>query len=174
MERLLVLLLLIAPPAIAQQPPGSPDAPVGSSVRMTHDRAKGFLLRAAEQFPETDYSFRPTADVRTVAQQLGHIADTQNYFCSTALGEERPRQTNIEKTHSAKAPLLEALRESFAECERALSQSDEELLLPARRSNNSSPRLSLLILNASHNFEHYGNLVTYMRIRGMVPPSSQP
>lgn len=148
--------------------------PAMESVRPHYERVKGYLLRAAEQMSEEDLAFRPTEEVRSAAALLGHIADAQHYFCSVALGEATPHQTEIEKTETTRAGLIAALRESFDYCDRAYAQSDADALQPVRAGTRGQPRLSQLVLNATHNSEHYGNIVTYMRMRGLVPPSSQP
>jgi len=75
---------------------------------------RDFILRAADKVPEADYSFRPTDEVRTFGQIVGHVADEQYLFCSAALGEESPGPGNIEKTQTAKAELIAGLKAAFA------------------------------------------------------------
>lgn len=147
-------------PAAAQE-----TDPVMESVRPHYERAKDYILRSAEQMSEDDLAFQPTTEVRSALGLLGHIADSQHYFCSIALGEETPHETGIERTQVTRAGMIEALRESFAYCDQAYAQSDAEAV--------QGRRLSQLVLNTAHNWEHYGNIVTYIRLRGQVPPSSQ-
>ncbi len=169
-----VIVLEMVTLAGAQEPAKVAD-PVGASARPLYDRIKGYVVRSADQMPEELYGFRPTPEVRTYAQLLGHIITTQYMFCSDALGEKNPAPGDFEKTHTTKAALAEAARASFKYCDRAYQLSDTELTTPRSfpKGRQSRP-LELLILNIAHNNEHYGNIVTYLRIKGLVPPSSQP
>src|SRR5688572_22292957 len=145
------------------QEPAKTANPVGASTRPLYDRIKDYLVRSADQMPEEHYSFRPTPDVRTYAQLLGHIIATQYMFCSDAMGEKNPAPGNFEKTHTAKAALADAVRASFTYCDRAYQLSDSEMTTPRSfpKGRQSRP-LELLILNIAHNNEHYGNIVTYL------------
>ena len=100
---------------------------------------------------------------------------TQFVFCAAAQNQKNPQVADIEKTHTAKTALVDALRASFGYCDSAYAMTDAQALgtigLPDW--GKQSP-LSVLILNIAHNNEHYGNVVTYLRLRGLVPPSSQP
>src|SRR5688500_18231993 len=93
---------------------------------------------------------------------------------ATALGEKASNEDDIEKSTTTKAGLIAALRASTEYCQRAYAQSDAASEGATTLFGRPSTRLRALVLNATHNSEHYGNLVTYMRIKGMVPPSSQP
>jgi uncharacterized damage-inducible protein DinB len=172
-----LFLLLCAAPAAAQQAASTTSANPAFAV----ETAKGmweamtnYLTKAAEQMPEADYSFRPIPTVRTFGQMIGHVAGAQNMICSAALGEKGGNEDDIEKSTTTKAGLIAALRASTEYCRRAYAQSDAASVTPTTLFGSPSTRLGALILNASHNSEHYGNVVTYMRIKGMVPPSSQP
>lgn len=167
---LVLAVLAVAPGAAAAQAAD----PVMASVRPNYERAKNFLLRSAEQMSEDDVLFKPTDEVRHTLALLGHIADSQHFYCSVALGESTPHDTNIEATQTTRAGMIQALRESFDYCDRAYAQSDAEALQPVAVWDGRVSRLSQLMANAVHNWEHYGNVVTYMRLLGQVPPSSQP
>jgi uncharacterized damage-inducible protein DinB len=146
-----------------------------SGVGLGYNVAKGNLIRAAEQMPEADYSFQATKDVRTFGQLVGHVADANFMICSTASGEANPNPGSLEKTLTAKTDLVKALKDSFTFCDKAYQISDskgtEEVTLFGSMKTN---RVGALAFNAAHDMEHYGNIVTYMRLKGMVPPSSQP
>jgi uncharacterized damage-inducible protein DinB len=131
------------------------------------------VRRAAEQMPEADYAFRPVESVRTFGQLIGHIAGAQNHMCGTALGESAGGEDDVEKSATTKAALIEALAASTALCERAYAQSDAQAAGAVSMYGRNTTRLYALGMNALHNGEHYGNIVTYLRIKGMVPPSSQ-
>lgn len=149
--------------------------PVIASTRPTYDQVKDYILRAVEQMPEEHFAFRPTPDVRTFGQLIGHIASTQYFFCSAALNERNPDTREFEKTHTTKAALTEAIRASFKYCDRAYEMTDAQATRRQAISGwGERAPLSILVLNIGHDFEHYGNIVTYMRLKGMVPPSSQP
>jgi uncharacterized damage-inducible protein DinB len=135
-----------------------------------------FVLRAAERMPDEHYGFRPTPEVRTFAQLLGHIADGYRLVCATALGEPLPADVQEnEKTKTGKAELIEALIKTAEYCDRAHEQlsgpKGAEMTDWARARH---PRATVLFSNTSHAWEHYGNVVTYLRLKGLVPPSSDP
>jgi uncharacterized damage-inducible protein DinB len=166
-----VVIAVLGSPTVAAAQTADP---VMASVRPSYERVKEYLLAAAEQMSAADLQFQPTPEVRSGLAILAHVADSQHFFCSAALGEAEPHETSFERTASTTDATLEALRESFSYCDRAYSQSDEQALEPIRAFGGSRPRLTRLLLNATHSWEHYGNIATYMRLRGLVPPSSQP
>ena len=175
MKRIALLLALVfAVPASAQQAASS-NASLGvGAAKGMWQAFTNYLTSAAEQMPEKDYAFRPTHDVRTFGQMIGHVAGAQAMICAAALGEKGGAEDDIEKTATTKAALLAALRNTTQYCERAYAQTDAAVAGSAMLFGRPMIRLNALVLNATHNAEHYGNLVTYMRIRGMTPPSSQP
>ena len=179
MQRLAIALLLAAgTPALAaaQAAPASGPAAANaavSSVAWAYRSAISSVLRAAQQMPEAEYGFKPTPDVRSFGQLVGHVADAQTMICAGALGETAPAP-QVERTATTKAALVAGLEASIAVCDRAYQQSDADALQPMSLFGQQTTRLGALALNASHDNEHYGNMVTYMRIRGMVPPTSQP
>ena len=147
--------------------------PTVASIKGTFDLVKGNILKAAAQVPEELYAFKPTADVRSMGAVFAHIADANFMICSASSGE-KPTMADIEKTKTTKQDLIAALEASFKFCEAAFSG------MTGTRPNEvvkffvpgSYTRLSVLAFNNAHDFEHYGNVVTYMRLKGMVPPSS--
>ncbi|GJG85178.1 hypothetical protein tb265_03590 [Gemmatimonadetes bacterium T265] len=174
-------LLAAAVPARAQtaatpgaSAPADP-ASVVRAARAPYEQVKAYLLRTAEQASDSDYAFRPTAGVRTLGQTLAHVAAGQYYYCGAALREQNAGPDDVEKTRTTKAAITEALRASFALCDRAYALTDAQALasMPAPGGRTTTP-FAVLIQNVGHDNEHYGNLVTYLRLRGRVPPSSQP
>lgn len=172
MKRLLLLLALLPAPALAQggANPAAPTA-VGSAASI-YRQAAAYVLAAAEQMPEAEYGFKPTPDVRSFGQLIGHVANAHYMICATAMGEASPARQNFEQT-TDKAGLVAALRASIEYCNRAYAQPDAAALQPVQMFGAERTRLEVLVMNAAHDFEHYGNLVTYLRLKGMVPPSSQ-
>ena len=167
----MMLVMALAGPAA---PPQAPASPTVASIRGTYDVVKGYLLKAAEQVPEEHYAFAPAPTVRTMGAIFGHIADANFNICSAASGEKTGQAGSIEKTKKTKAELRDALAQSFKFCDAAFdgmtaARADEvvKFFLPG-----STTRLGVLAFNNAHDFEHYGNIVTYMRIKGLVPPSS--
>ena len=129
---------------------------------------------AAEELSEADYAYRPTPEVRSFGQQIGHVAGSQYMICAAALGEAQRAEDDIEKSRTTKAALVEALKASTDYCNRAYAQTDAALAADTELFGQKQSRMQVLALNAVHNGEHYGNIVTYMRMKGMVPPSSRP
>lgn len=169
----MLLLALSAAPAAAQGAPAADANPAVGALRPMYETARGYLMRAAEAMPEGDFAFRPTPEVRSFGQVLGHIINFHYMGCAAALGEASPTQDDIEKTRTTKAALVEALRESSALCDRAFAQTDAQAMGMTKLFGGDRTRLSVLAMVSVHDWEHYGNLVTYMRLKGMVPPSSQ-
>jgi len=167
MNRILVLTLFVCVPAVDAQA-----GKLATDAKVYYDGVKNFVLRSAEKMPEEKYSFKPVDTVRSFGQILGHIADAQYLLCSAPRGEKAPPQV-VEKTKTTKAELIQALKDSFAYCDAAYADlSDAKAVEIVKFFNNDRARISVLTFNTGHTFEHYGNLITYLRINGIVPPSS--
>ena len=173
---LLLCLLATAGVAVSQDKPAapSPDNPLSTFNKHIYGHEKGVLLRSAEKMPEENYSFKPTDTVRSYGQILGHVADAQYLFCSIALGEKNPA-LKIEQSKTSKADLIAALKDAFAYCDKAYdNMTDVSATQMVKLFDIDAPKLGVLTVNNMHNLEHYGNLVTYMRLKNIVPPSSEP
>lgn len=143
-----------------------------TDVRSAWNFVSGNLIAAATKFPESDYNFRPTPDVRSFAQLVGHIADSQFAFCASLLPQAKPR-SGAEKL-TAKAELLTALKDSVAFCTAAADRTtDADAAQPVKMFGRDRAKLTVLWANITHSNEHYGNMVTYLRLKGMTPPSSE-
>ena len=167
-----LLSLVLAAPAYAQS---SSANPLTTGAKATSDMVKGFITKAAEQVPEKLYAFKPTPEVRSFGQLIGHIADSNYLICSSAAGEQPPAG-DIEKTKTSKMDLTKALADAFAYCDTvfaATTDANGAKMMRFAVANMEMPRLTMLSFNMGHNYEHYGNIVTYMRMNQMVPPSSQ-
>jgi uncharacterized damage-inducible protein DinB len=163
-----LLILLLVPAAKAQE------NPLSTWTKGTYGKVTSILLRSAEKVPEENYSFKPTDAVRSFGQIVGHIADAQYTFCSIVLGEKNPA-LKIEETKTSKADLIAALKDAFAYCDKAYgSVTDASGTQMVKLFGKDTPKLSVLTVNQMHNMEHYGNLVTYMRLKNIVPPTSEP
>lgn len=167
-----ILLCLLALPAICQEK-SLPANPFSAMNKHGYERTKGILLRSADKMPEENYGFKPVDTVRTYGQIVGHLADAQYLFCSIVSGEKNP-DLKIEQTKTAKSDLVAALKEAFAYCDKVYdSMTDASSLQMVKFFGNDAPKYALLQVNIGHNMEHYGNLVTYMRMKGIVPPTSE-
>lgn len=165
---LTTLMCLLAPTAVAL----ADDNPLSAYNRTIYGGIKKILLRSAEQVPEESYSFKPTEVVRSFGQILGHVADSQYAFCSVALGEKNPAP-KVEKSKTSKADLIASLKDSFAYCDKAYdAMTDASATQMVKFMGSDAPKLGVLTVNNIHTIEHYGNLVTYMRLKNIVPPTS--
>ena len=174
---LLTLAAAACAPAAAPEPeapPAPPSRAVTDSIQTIYESAKNNLIRAAEQVPENLYAFQPTPEVRTLGQIFAHVADSTYTMCAAA-GTEAPPEGSIEQTKTAKADIQQALTDAFAFCDRAFAAIDDSTgAEPVSLFGMDLTKLGALSFATSHQFEHYGNVVTYMRINKLVPPSSQP
>jgi uncharacterized damage-inducible protein DinB len=161
---LTVTALILAPAAAAAQ--GMP------AMQPLYEMSKGWLVRSAEMMPEANYAFKPTPEVRSFGQLIGHVANANYMICATAKGEQSPAAQNFE-TVTAKAALVEGLKNALAYCDPVYKMGDASLSAPAELFGMKMTRLGFAFLNVTHNNEHYGNLVTYLRMKGLTPPSSQ-
>jgi len=171
-----VLCLLLIGGALGAQTPKKAAAkpnPVRDDLRALWLQSSDYLAKSAAAVPESLYVFKPTPAVRSFGQIIGHVAGTQNLLCAVALGQKEPAEDAIEKSASTKAALVEALKQSVENCRKAYALSDAAMSGSVKVFGAPGTRRSALMLNATHNFEHYGNIITYLRIMGMVPPSSQ-
>ena len=168
-RRTLVTALALAAIAVAT-PARAQNAGV-AGAKAAFDQFTNNILKAAEMMPEADFAYKPTASVRSFGQLVGHVANAQRMFCAMALGEQASGP-DIEKTKTSKADLIAAFKETQAGCARAYAQTDAAASATGNMFGRPTSRLGMLITNAAHNAEHYGNIVTYMRMKGMTPPSS--
>jgi len=128
-----------------------------TSLKKNFDEVSGWVAKAADMVPADKYSYKPTSDVRTFGQLIAHIADSYEFFCARASGQNVQWAQPIEKAGLDKAAVLGKLKQAQTKCNAAYS---------------SNGRVSPLIENIGHTSLHYGNIITYMRMMGMVPPSN--
>jgi len=167
----LVMLLGGAAPALAQT--GAQTTSAVQTSRMLWEQLSGWITQAASEIPESTYAFRATPEVRSFGQLVGHVAGAQYLICGAAMGEPPRKEDDIEKTKSSKADLVAALKASNDYCGKAYGQTDQAAKGQTKLFGENRTRLYALMLNATHDGEHYGNMVTYMRLNGIVPPSSR-
>ena len=168
-------LTLIAAIAVVLAVPLSLSAqnPLVQSLKSVFDITKTNIMATAEILDDEMYTFRPTDEVRSAGEILAHIADWQFVFCGSAAGEANASPENFEETRTHKAEIIEALELGFAYCERIFARTSDAGAAAATDFGGPNTVGGMLAFNSVHNYEHYGNLVTYMRINGIVPPSSR-
>ncbi len=188
MRKLFIAVLfgsLLAIPAVAQtgeQSGANPANPLSTWLRNAYTGNRNVIVRSAEKMPEENYGMRPGTqqEVRTFGQQIGHIADYNFLWCSQAKGEKNPNAGNNLEKLNTKAEFLKALNDAFAYCDGVYSSltdtSGLEMVDITQESGRQTRnlRMALLILNFAHNNEIYGNIVTYLRMKDIVPASSEP
>ena len=156
----------------------APAHPVSDGVRDGWSGAKRNILGAAKVMPEAKYGFKPVDTVRTYGQILAHLAGANYEFCAGARGEKSPyTEDHFEKSATTPAAIVRALQDSMAYCDAAYSSLDDKRaaeVITGPFGGGKQARATVLNGNTGHNLEHYGNLVTYLRINGLVPPSSAP
>jgi uncharacterized damage-inducible protein DinB len=140
--------------APAQQP-GMNDA--ATALRYGFGEVSGWLTKAADLVPADKYSFRPTSSVRTFGQLVAHIADAQNYYCARAAGPNAQWSDAVEKGDTDKATLVQKLKQSIDACNAVYGGTGQA---------------GALLANVAHTNLHYGNIITYMRMLGLAPPSN--
>jgi uncharacterized damage-inducible protein DinB len=180
----LALALLAALPAAAQQGQQGPPT-VAAAVRGYYMGNQRNIVGSANKMPEEFYGLRPgpQMEVRTFGQHLLHVATYNYLWCSQAKGEKNPNAgKNLEKDQATatKADIVKILTDSFAYCDaafNALTDASGAEIVQITQENGQvqmRPRMALLMLVVAHNNELYGNLVTTLRIKSIVPPSSEP
>lgn len=150
---------------------------VAESIRKSWTAARTNITQSAELMPEANYAFKPVDSVRSFGAILAHIAGANYIFCSAAVGQKSPHAEDaFEKTATTRAAIVKALAESMAYCDKAFASLTDQTLgtavdMPFDMGRET--RAGALVANIGHLNEHYGNLVTYMRLKGIVPPSSE-
>lgn len=156
------------------------DRPLGGIIQRSFNIFTNYLVMAAEMMPESGYAFRPTPDVRTFGEQINHATSTQYSFCNqTGLPPGVQKQTAPSPAPVSKAAIVAAFRESTAYCDRILAVAPEAWLMeivPAVGGPSSGQirgmRAHIFIYNIVHSAEDYGTITTYLRMQGVVPPST--
>jgi hypothetical protein len=156
------------------------DRPLAAVIQRTLDIYTNYLALAAEMMPESGYGFHPTPDVRTFGEQINHASSTQYSFCNqTGLPPGVERKTFPRPAPTSKADIVTAFKESTAYCSRMLAAASEAWLMevvPSVGGPSSGKiqgvRAHIFIYNLVHNADDYGTITTYLRMQGLVPPSS--
>jgi uncharacterized damage-inducible protein DinB len=177
MKKLLFVFGVAALQAFAQESPSGAAAPnpnpLSAGTRYLYMQSKNDVLKSAEEMPESNYSFKPVSTVRSFGQLVAHVADAQYEFCSAVTGDGK-QSPGVEKSKTSKAEIIQALKDAFAYCDQAYTaMTDAHAAEVVDFFGHKAAKLTILDFNVAHSMEHYGNMVTYLRINGLVPPSSQ-
>ena len=138
----------------------APETPVAiiEELRKSFTAVNAAVVRSAEMVPANKYAYKPVATVRTFGELVAHIADSYAWYCAYASGRKVEWSDAIEKGKTDKATVTLKLKESLAVCTAAYA--------------NNGSQVGGLIKNVAHTNLHYGNVITYLRMMGLVPPSS--
>ena len=176
-----VLMACVAGPAAAQTSDGGADellsTSMAASLKSMHQVIRRNIAEAAAAMPAEEYSFKPTPQVRSFAELVGHVINANFYFCSQARGE-KPNFGGADYSKTTdKAALVKALTEALAYCDTTYTGTtdanvNQAVAVAGRGSSKPTTRGLVLMFNTTHNNEHYGNMVVYMRLKNHVPPST--
>ena len=177
-----LVLVLTASTATAQAPaPAQPRPPqtFAAFLQGQYASLKRYIIGSAEKMPPERYAFKPAPEVMTYAGLLGHIIDVQYSYCNAVKGGANPAAGKGLDKLTDKTVLVPAVIEAFAYCDDAFAKLTEQnalemLTIGTAPNQRQVARANQLTMVIAHGNEHYGNLVTYMRIHGIVPPSSTP
>ena len=148
--RIILLVLLLSVSVAAQTP--------NDEVKKGFTEVNDWVVKAAEMVPADKYNFKPTETVRSFGQLVAHITDSYNYFCANAVGNKVKWSTPVEEGSTDKDSLIPKLKEAVGRCTAAYDAKNSQF--------------GPLFANVGHTSLHYGNIITYMRIMGLKPPSS--
>lgn len=165
MNRFFPLVLGVALAASAQA-----QGPAITEAKQAYSAIKNNLTKMADVMSEENYAFKPTPEIRTFGQLVAHVADAQLRTCSAVKSGEPKAATAGNMT--SKADLVAALKASFAECDAAFEMITDANANEIVKAARNRSRLGALIGNTTHSNEEYGYMAVYLRLKGVVPPSS--
>jgi len=169
--------------AYAQTSDGGFDKALSPSMAATakamHATIRRDVAEAADAMSAEDFAFKPTPEVRSFAQLVGHVINANMFFCSQAKNEAMPTATNFERV-ADKAALIKGLTDALAYCDAVYESTTDANFsqavtlngFPGMNPKTTTTRGAVLMFNTTHNNEHYGNIVVYLRLKGKVPPST--
>ena len=157
----------------AQTPANGTPGAVGD-VQRSYAGVKGNILKAADKMPAEAYAFKPTPEVRTFARVVNHVTEAQLRSCGALNGTAAEALAKVPAETADKAAIVAALQQSFAECDKAYAGLSEATFLEVAKAGPvSRARISVAWGNVSHDNEQYATLALYLRLKGIVPPSSE-
>ena len=167
----LVLLACSAAGVFALQAQPAGGSSLASEIKQAYNGIKNNLLKAAEKMPDDAYGFKPTPDIRSFGALVAHVADAQTRFCNAAMGEQKNATAGSKTT---KADIVAALKDSIADCDKAFDAlTDAAATETIKMGNRESTKMGALARVVVHDNEEYGYMAVYLRLKGVVPPSSE-
>ena len=170
--------------ASAPQTKQSRPPTITSTVDREISTVEKLVVEAAEAMPEDKFSFTPESlkiqgseykGVRTFAVEVKHIASSNYFIWSPITGDKLPeglKDGNGPENLRTKADIIKFLEDSFALGHKAAATLTPENMLQAAE-GSKSPRLYLATFGVAHAYDHYGQMVEYLRMNGIVPPDSR-
>ncbi len=144
--------------------------PISKDVKQAYETVKNNLLKTADKVSEQDFGFKPTPEIRSFGEVLGHAAMAQNRTCAAVVGESAASLPE----GTSKSAVSSALKQAFSECDKAYdSLTDANAADLVKLPYGQKTRLGALAGNTTHDTEQYAILSVYMRLKGIVPPSSE-
>ncbi len=163
---LIVCLASIAFSLSAQTAPS-----ISAEVKRSYETVKSNLSKAADKMPEDGYSFKPTPEIRSFGEVLSHVVNAQAHSCSAVTGDSKVIDL---AGKTSKADIGSALQEAFGECDKAYATlTDANASEAIKTPRGTSTRLGALAGNTTHDVEQYAILSVYLRLKGLIPPSSE-
>lgn len=177
MKRILVMAcatVLATVWSAAAQGQMAPPKSMAEALQRAHATAFRNLVESAEKMPEADYSFVAAKDIRTFGGFIGHVINASYANCARAKGESNPNKEDFEKVPPPKAKLVEAVKAAQAYCDAVYNaQTDASINEMIAQGQNKIPRGQILLGNIAHNNNEYGQVVILLRLKGIVPPSTE-
>lgn len=152
--RILAAIVAVLPATLSAQS----TTDVVSDLRNSFNEVQAAVVKSMELVPADKYTYKPVGTVRSFGELAAHVADSYVWYCTTASGTNVQWSDAIEKGKTDKATVTQKLRESLAVCTAAYA--------------NAGSRVKALLGNVTHTNLHYGNMITYLRMMGLVPPTS--
>jgi DinB family protein len=146
--------------------------PISANLRESWTNVKGLLSRTAEKMPEENYKFKPVPEIQDFGQRMAHVIGFNMRACAQVKGEQK--NVNLAATAS-KAEILAAMKQANDECDSVFNSLTDAEVLKLVTGGRGGPRTKLAILQGTvleHSQEVYGYAAVYMRLKGIVPPSS--
>jgi len=166
-----IALLAIAGSVLRAQSPAPTTGPA-SEVLRSYSTLKPNVIKAAEKMPDADFQFKPTEDIRTFARVVNHITEAQFRTCGTLNGSKDIAKPPADTAD--KATIVAALRASYDECDKAyMALTDSNITEIITLGQNKRSRIGMAWGNVSHDNEQYAELSTYLRLKGIAPPTSE-
>ena len=159
-------------PSLYAQAPAQPSGPAAEALA-AYNRVKPNILKAADKMPADTFAYKPTPDIRTFARVVNHVSEAQFHSCGALLGTKFPDSAVPPET-ADKATIVAALKASFDACDKAYGAlTDGGLMEVLSVGSVKRSKIGLAWGNVSHDNEQYATLALYLRLKGLVPPSSE-